>query len=541
MTGLADEQAALRRVATLVARGASPAEVFETVAEEVGRLLAAASTGLLRFEPDDTVTLVGGWGRFSGTVPVGTRLPLGGVNVTSEIARTGQPARYDPSVRATGALGEHARDLNVRAAAGCPIVVAGRLWGAMTVAAVEGAALPPDLEPRLAEFTELVATAIANTEARVELARLADEQAALRRLALRVAQGVEPGEIFDAVVTEFHRLIGAAEVGLVRADSPTDVTIVAHQGNTPGLLRAGLCVPLDGDSAIARVLRTGRSARIDHTTAPTGTISDLAQRSGVTVAMGAPIIVDGRIWGALTASWHADEDLPRGDMEQRLAVFAELVDTAIATAESRHQLTASRARVLSAGDEARRQVVRDLHDGAQQRLVHTIITLKLAQRALRDDATRAGPLLAEALENAQRSNTELRELAHGLLPSVLNSGGLRSGVDAVISRLDVPVEVNITSMRFAPEIEASAYFVVAEALTNVVKHARATSARVTAVAEGGTLRVEVSDDGAGGADPGGHGLTGISDRVAALGGSLHIDSPPGGGTALCAEFPLPPG
>jgi signal transduction histidine kinase len=172
-------------------------------------------------------------------------------------------------------------------------------------------------------------------------------------------------------------------------------------------------------------------------------------------------------------------------------------------------------------------------------LVHTIVTLKLAQRALNEDSERAGSLVAEALDHAEQGNAELRELAHGILPSVLTRGGLRAGVDALVSRLDLPVEVDVTSTRLPPEIEASAYFIVAEAVTNVVKHSGAARAQVTAAIDEGTLSVEVRDDGIGGADPEGHGLLGLGDRAAALGGRLRIDSPPGGGTVLAAELPMP--
>jgi signal transduction histidine kinase len=223
-----------------------------------------------------------------------------------------------------------------------------------------------------------------------------------------------------------------------------------------------------------------------------------------------------------------------------MAHFAQLLDTAIANADSRDQLTASRARLLSAGDEARRRVVRDLHDGAQQRLVHTIVTLKLAQRALRAQDENAASLLSEALEHAKQGNEELRELAHGILPTVLTRG-LGAAVDAVVMRLDLPVRVDVPAERFPAEIEASAYFIVAEALTNVVKHAHARRAEVRASAEDGMLRVAVRDDGIGGADPDGHGLVGMGDRVTALGGRLEIESPAGGGTLVAATLPLPAG
>jgi signal transduction histidine kinase len=194
--------------------------------------------------------------------------------------------------------------------------------------------------------------------------------------------------------------------------------------------------------------------------------------------------------------------------------------------------------MVTAADEARRRVVRDLHDGAQQRLVHTIVTLKLAQGTAREDPEHADALLAEALDHAEHGNTELRELAHGILPAVLTRGGLADGVGALVSRLDLPVHVDVTRRRVAPEIEASAYFVVAEALTNVVKHSQAGSAEVAASVDDGTLHLEIRDDGVGGADPNGNGLVGMDDRVTALGGRLNIESPPGGGTCVAATVPL---
>jgi signal transduction histidine kinase len=193
---------------------------------------------------------------------------------------------------------------------------------------------------------------------------------------------------------------------------------------------------------------------------------------------------------------------------------------------------------VAATDEERRRVVRDLHDGAQQRLVHTIVTLKLARRALAEDSQRAGSLLSEALESAEHGNAALRELSHGILPSVLTGGGVRAGVEALVTRLSLPVEVRVTRTRLQPDIEASAYFIVAEALTNAVKHAQATTAEVTAAVADGVLRLEIRDDGVGGADPNGHGLVGISDRVAALEGRLRIESPRGAGTSVTVELPV---
>jgi signal transduction histidine kinase len=255
--------------------------------------------------------------------------------------------------------------------------------------------------------------------------------------------------------------------------------------------------------------------------------------------IGTPIVVDGRLWGTITGGWMGDEPAPP-DAEQRLTEFAELLALAVANADSRAQLTASRARMVAAGDEARRRVVRDLHDGAQQRLVHTIVTLKLAARALESDDGKARELVEEALEQANRSNAELRELAQGILPSVLTRGGLRAGVGALVTRLDLPVAVDLPDDRFSAGIEASAYFVIAEALTNVIKHAQAERATVTGRVDEGMLRVEISDDGVGGADLTGTGLLGIGDRVTALGGQLRIESPSGAGTVVTVILPVLP-
>ena len=202
------------------------------------------------------------------------------------------------------------------------------------------------------------------------------------------------------------------------------------------------------------------------------------------------------------------------------------------------EVRASRARIVEAADEERRRVVRDLHDGAQQRLVHTVVTLKLALQAIEGDEE-AAVLLTQALEHAQRAMDELRELAHGILPAVLTRGGLRAGVAALASRMPVPVENGVAACRLPPAVDATAYFVVAEALTNVAKHARASRAEVTARIDDGTLALEVRDDGVGGARSDGSGLIGLADRLAALDGTLTVSSRPGDGTRIRAEIPLP--
>jgi signal transduction histidine kinase/CHASE3 domain sensor protein len=490
-----EEQAALRRVATLVAEEASPADVFARVAEEVASVLGDVDCTLVRDEGDGMGSAIAHWTRNAASAfPPGAQLRLDGNGVIASVLREGRPYRIEDYSSTTGTLGERARRIGLRSAVGCPIVVGGRTWGAMSVATPAVEPFPPETEGRIAQFSELVATAIANDRARAEVERLAEEQAALRRVATLVAKGAAPTAVFEAVAAEMEQLLGADAVALSRYEAGAEVTVVAHRG--PGAR--------DGDD-------------------------------GENVS--APIIVDGRVWGLIAASWRG-EDSPPPDTGERMARFAQLLDTAIANADSRDQLTASRARLVTEGDDARRRVVRDLHDGVQQRLVHTIITLKLARRARRQGDENADALLDEALEYAEESNAELRELAHGILPAVLTRGGLQAGVDAMVARLDLPVDMDVPDERFPAEIEASAYFVVAEALTNVVKHAQATRAQVSVAVEDGMLHLAVRDDGTGDADPRGHGLVGMSDRVAALGGRLEIDSPAGGGTLVTAELPL---
>jgi PAS domain S-box-containing protein len=372
---------------------------------------------------------------------------------------------------------------------------------------------------------------------RDELRVLAEEQAALRRVATLVARRVSPTEILDAVAVEAARLLGADLALLERYESDGGATILASRGEVASHLPAGTRITVDPETVVGRVLDSGSAIRVaDYADVP-GHWASVAREGGVRSAVGAPITVEGRLWGVMIVASAGDQRLPL-DTTDRLAEFAELLATAIANTESRTQLTESRARVVAEGDEARRRVVRDLHDGAQQRLVHTIVTLKLAQRELRDREP-AGALVAEALVQAEQANAELRELAHGILPSVLSRGGLGAGVDALVSRIDLAVAVEVTDERFPPAIEAAAYFVVAEALTNVVKHSRAERAEVMATATDGVLHVDVRDDGVGGAITDGAGLVGLDDRVAAFGGRLRVESPPGGGTLVAAALPLP--
>jgi GAF domain-containing protein len=531
---LADEQAALRRVATLVAQGVPAPEVFAAVARELGLLLDVEATHMVRYDPDGHATAVAGWGT---PVPVGTRSSLEGDSVTALVRRTARPARREGYDDATGRGGAMGREMALRSSAGAPIVVDGHLWGVMLASSTADDTLPADTESRIAAFTELVATAIANTEARAEVERLADEQAALRRVATLVARESPPARVFAAVAEEVGRLLRVDLTKMYRYEADGTATVVADWGGQDPTVPVGSRTSLEGDNVAGLARRTGRPARIDDYAGASGSIGVHSRELGIRAAVAAPIVVEGRPWGAMVAGTLQDDPLPP-DTESRIGQFTELVATAISNMQARSDLAASRARIVAATDDERRRVVRELHDGAQQRLVHTVVTLKLARRALDSEDASAAALVTEALDHAQRATIELRELAHGIIPVVLSNGGLRAGVDALASRMPVPVERSVTVDRLPSAVEATAYFVVAEALTNVARHAGATRAEVKAHIDEDKLRIDVRDDGIGGARSDGSGLSRLGDRVAALDGRLWVESPPDGGTRITATIPL---
>jgi signal transduction histidine kinase len=341
------------------------------------------------------------------------------------------------------------------------------------------------------------------------------------------------------VTREVGILSGADLARMERYESGDSVIGVAgwSRGDAPGLA-VGTRFSLEGASIAAMVREASGPVRVDSFADAHGPIAREARGLGIRSSVGCPIVVDGRLWGVIAASSKSATPFPP-DTESQIAEFTQLVATAIANTEARREVAASRARIVAATDEERRRVVRDLHDGAQQRLIHTIITLKLAQQALDNAEGPVPALLSEALEHAEQATDEVRELAHGILPGVLTQGGLRAGVDALASRMPMPVEIDVSVGRLPAPVEATAYFVVAEALTNVAKHARAGSASVAACVEDGTFRVQVRDDGVGGALPEGSGLLGLADRLAVLDGQLRVESPADGGTLVAADIPFP--
>ncbi|HEY2181217.1 MAG TPA: histidine kinase [Solirubrobacteraceae bacterium] len=388
-----------------------------------------------------------------------------------------------------------------------------------------------------------VGAVLATTRRRIvsseaERGKLAEEQAALRRVATLVARGSSPAEVFAQVAEEVALLLGVENATMHRYEGDGNATIVAIWGKLADAFPVGTHLNLEEEDLAAMVRDTWQAARIDDYSHVTSRIGASARESGVGSAVGSPIVVEGQLWGAMTAATLRDQPLP-AEAGSRIREFTELVATAISNTQARSELASSRGRVVAAADEERRRVVRDLHDGAQQRLVHTVITLKLARRSLDDNAGAAAALVSEALKHAEEATAELRELAHGILPAALTSGGLRAGVAALVSRMPIPVHVGVSmNERLPAAVEATAYFLVAEALTNVTKHARARHAEVTAHVRGGRLEIRVRDDGVGGARTDGSGLLGLGDRLGALDGSLQVDSPADGGTLVMAVIPF---
>ena len=536
---LADEQAALRRVATLVARGAAPQELFAAAVEEVGRLLPVDLVGMGRYESDYTQTIIASWGKAVEHFPVGFRPKLGGRNLVTVVLETGRPARMDSYVDASGAVGSAARDSGFRSSVGTPIIVEGRVWGVVIAGSSAEEPLPADTEARLAQFTELLATAIANAESRAGLARLAEEQAALRRLATLVAGGALPAEVFAGAVQEVARLLPVAYAHMGRYEPDGVLTIVATSGGVVDELPVGTRLMVEDTNLARLVFETGRPARLDDYPEVSGPLGDIARKREIRSSVATPVIVEGQLWGVMAAGTVVDERVPP-DIEARLAEFTELLATAIANAESRAALAASRARLVAAADETRRRIERDLHDGIQQRLVSLGLELRAAQATVPPEHGELELELARIADGLATVFEELREISRGIHPAVLSERGLVPALRALGRRSAVPVELDLhAERRFPDHVEAAAYYVVSEALTNAVKHAHASMVHVALDVPEATVRLAIRDDGVGGADPAqGSGLIGISDRIEALGGTLQVTSPAGSGTMLLIGIPL---
>jgi signal transduction histidine kinase len=650
---ITDEQMALRRLATLVAHGAPPEEIFGAVAREVAQILEARYAAVFRYEPDATVTVVGVWNSDRvATMPLGSRWPLEKGTLVELVARTKAPGRID-DIQATVGTGElltWMRDLGVNCVVGCPITVGGRLWGTV-VATSTSEPLPEDTEKRMLDFTELVATAIANADSHAKLARslateiearaeadlsadlarillrapdmktaqlaaarhlaqalklpsaaiqlgaipddeqhvafplhehgvpvgsvlvpaglprstvrrlrdrvvpslevllqaarerqrIMDEQVALRRLATLVARGAPPGEVFGAVAREVGQILEVRHAVVARYDP--DATVTAVGGWNSGRVVTfplGSRWPLEEGTVAELVARTGASGRIDAYDASVGAgeLLTAVRDMGLTSAVGCPVTVGGRLWGAVIAG-STSGPLPE-DTEKRMLDFTDLVATAIANADSHAKLQASRARVLAAADATRRLIERDLHDGTQQRLVAVMLELRAMETTLPAELEESRGLLSHTTQLLDGAIEDLRGIARGLHPALLSRRGLEPAIKALARCSPIPVELNMCADRhLAERYEVTAYHVVSEALTNAAKHADASVVHVDLSVKDATIWLWIRDDGKGGADPGrGSGLLRITDRVEALGGRLQITSPVGGSTSLLAEIPI---
>jgi signal transduction histidine kinase len=387
---------------------------------------------------------------------------------------------------------------------------------------------------------EAARSAAANAESRHELHVLAEEQAALRRIATLVARGVPAAEVFPAVAEEAGRVLGADAAIIVRLDPDGATTVLARVGGRNEKMSVGSRAELAPSMSVAVALRTGRPARRDDYAQSSGGSVDVINRTGLLSSVATPIIVEGRLWGAIGVGTRRGHLPP--DTEQRITGFSELLGTATANAQNRDELTASRARIVTAADNARRRLERDLHDGIQQRLISISLAMRLAQSNVPANLAALHTQIGRAAEELDQAIDELRENSRGIHPAILSEGGLEPALRTLARRCAIPVELDIRVDARPPDlIEVAAYYVASEALTNTTKHASASYAHIAVQERDGILRLTIGDDGVGGADPArGSGLTGLRDRVEALRGSIDVSSHPGKGTLIDVELPLQP-
>jgi PAS domain S-box-containing protein len=534
---LVDEQAALRRVATLVAQEPSPEEVFATVAQEAANLLEAPLISMLRYEPNGTATVIASL--TNDSFAIGDNLVLDGPSIVATVLRTGRPVRFDDYSEVPGTIARRVRAAGVQAAVGVPIMVDGKTWGAMIAVAPGAEPLPEETESRLARFTELAAAAISNAQTRNDLRAMAKEQAALRRVATLVARGADSSAVFDAVCEETGDVISATSVNLAHFTPDGLNLTMAGWSLRDTHVPTGTCVPLQGESINALIRNSGEPQRFDDYKEAEGQLAAVIRSRGIRCEVGAPVLVDGEIWGALIAGWDTANVSPEGS-ERRLASFAELLGTAVSNATTRSELISSRARIVTAADEARRRIERDLHDGTQQQLVSLGLDLQAIQGKIptalgvhREDFERVS-------RKIQRILDDVRKISRGIHPALLSNNGLAPALKSLRRQSPVQVELQIDLPKRLPQsVEIAAYYVISEALANVTKHANATLVTIAATASTDSLRAFIRDDGKGGATmrPG-SGLSGLADRVEALGGEFALESTAGKGTAITIRLPL---
>ncbi|MCY1137135.1 GAF domain-containing protein [Actinoplanes sp. Pm04-4] len=530
---LADEQAALRRVATLVAAGAQPEQVWESVVSEVGVLCGASRTGLIRYVSADAIAVLALWADEGDHEEVAARWPMAGGSLSARVAAERTVVRIDDWSEVDGEIAATIREtMSVGASIMAPVFSDHELWGGLVVHSAAGESPADDTERRLVAFADLVSTAIAGAEARTQARRLADEQSAIRRVATLTARQAPVPVLCQAVADELHDLLEVEDVKVSRFDDGK-VVIVGGRGLLDELYPAGFTSLILPDTAVGQVFRDHRPVRVDGYEQATSEVGRAVRGRGVRSTIALPILLGERLWGALSVSSLQPGRIPER-VVQPISDCIDLIATAIRNAEAEESLRASRERIVTATDAARRRFERDLHDGAQQRLVALALELR-AMPGL------DGEELAATADEVDSILTDLRTLSRGLHPAVLSEGGLGTAIRSLARRCPTPVELTFPSDWPGADdmAELAFYYFVAESLTNVAKHALATRVTVDVVRDDESIRVTVADDGLGGADTAdGSGLLGIADRMEALGGSLSVSSPPGAGTTLVATVPV---
>jgi signal transduction histidine kinase len=537
LRSMAESQGALRRVATLVAEGSEPKAVFTAVAVEAARILGVGAVSLIAYEADSNMfTKIFGTHGERSPVPDGATWPVEECPEGALAVSTGRPARVDDW---TGIPGEPAAKHVAQGfgqAVAAPVIIDGSIWGCIAAYGEADEILPPGCETRLADYTSLMATAMANAQVRDELRGLAKQQgAALRRVATLVAQQASPPTIFNAVAAEASRALGVPRVDVGRCREDGSMTLLGSAGR-----------PARSDDhafsesakyVAAKVMDTRRAARIDDRTTLPVIDAETGRQEGSGSVVGAPILVEGALWGVIVV---LADGLLQEDTETRLADFTHLVASSISNVHARNNLIASRARIVTASDETRRRIERNLHDGIQQRVVSLALSIR-AVRTMFPLPPEVQARLGDVAHDLEGVLEEIRVFSQGLHPALLARSGLGPSLRALARRSPILVNLEVTGgPRFPEPVETAIYYVVSEALANAAKYSQAAEVSVSVLSDSAAVRAVVSDDGAGGAAPGrGSGLIGLVDRVEALGGRFTLESPAGRGTTISIELPLP--
>jgi PAS domain S-box-containing protein len=546
------EQSALRRVATLVASGGAPEAVFDAVSEEAARVVGADVAAVTRFDGDDGLVVGEYAAPGAPTLGKGSLFPLGGDGSLSRVRAGAPSARIDDYAGVTGDVLEVVRSQGLVSTVATAIGVGGETWGGLIVGSSRAAPLPPDAEERLVEFGRLCSLAIASADSlqqlltsreqlaqaaalersrSAELQRLLAEQAALRRVATLVA-----GDVSEGVA----RAVGSESGAVARYDHVAETATIVGRWDDARYrgVPLGTTVSVHAPGVMGQVFHTRQPARIDDYSHVPGNPAEDLRRHGIHSVVAAPVVVGNRLWGALAVGTASSARMPDGT-EERLERFANLTAIAVSSAQAWEELLESRARVVQAADDERRRLGRNLHDGAQQRLVTVLTFLRIAESRFDSDPAKARDLLAQSIEEIVNANQDLRELARGLHPVALSERGLDAALRTLTRNASIDVELDVCDERLPEPIEAAMYYVAAEALANAGKYAGAECVWITVNCANGHARLEVRDDGVGGADPlKGTGLRGLIDRVEALRGQLEIDTSARGGTTIRARFPL---